>query len=105
MEHAPGVQLHGCWPSMATREHLRCVRSLSLMIYELFSLKFPAYGSLYSAGAPLDSALKVEFGHEFCIGPHCGINAWPCSPLELAAYDEQMSKRGPCKSYLFLDFR
>ena len=34
-------------------------------------IEFPAYGSLYFADAPLDSASTLPLARDFCIGPHC----------------------------------
>jgi hypothetical protein len=97
MEHVSGVQLHEKWPSMNILQHMQCVNSLAELVIEMANLKFPAYGSLYFANAPIDPTSKIDFIEGFCIGPHCGAPIWPCSPVELCSYDKRMSHLGPCK--------
>jgi hypothetical protein len=97
MEHFSGVQLHGKWPSMSTHQHMLYVKSLAGLVKEMVNLKFPAYGSLYFADAPIDPTSKIDFIEGFCVGPYCGAPVWPCSPVELRSYDERMSHWGPCK--------
>jgi hypothetical protein len=68
MEYAPGVQLHGQWPSMNSVQHMLCVQKASYLMAEMAKLKFPAYGSLYFADAPIAPDLKIQFTDGFCIG-------------------------------------
>jgi serine/threonine protein kinase len=97
MEYAPGVQLHGQWPSMNSVQHMLCVQKASYLMAEMAKLKFPAYGSLYFADAPIAPDLKIQFTDGFCIGPHCGVRYRDTNPLEPRFYGERAPNRGPCK--------
>ncbi|KAE8353348.1 kinase-like domain-containing protein [Aspergillus coremiiformis] len=96
-EHVAGVQLHQIWPKMNSEQHMLCTKTLSLMIKEMASLDFPAYGSLYFADAPLDSDSKVSFEQGFCVGPHCGPIFWNRSPGEVELYGGSSPNCGPWK--------
>lgn len=45
----------------------------------MVDITFPAYGSLYFADAPLESASKKTLSQGFCIGPHCRAMYWDCN--------------------------
>ena len=72
MEHAPGIQLHQKWPTMAGDQQIRCIDAIYRKIKEMVDIKFPVYGSLYFVDTPLDLTSKRPFSQKFCIGPHCG---------------------------------
>ncbi len=97
MEHAVGVQLHQKWPMMSGEQQIVCIRAISTYIQQIAAIKFPAYGSLYLADIPIDSASKVPLGQGFCIGPHCGTRYWDCSIGEPRYYNSMKPNRGPCK--------
>ncbi|KAI9743956.1 MAG: hypothetical protein M1818_002690 [Claussenomyces sp. TS43310] len=61
---------------MSGSQYTKCVQAICMTMKQLAALEFPAYGSLYFANAPFDSALKKEFSKGFCIGPHCGTAYW-----------------------------
>ncbi len=44
-------------------------------------IELPAYGSLYFADAPLDSASTLPLAQGFCMGPHCLPPNLPPPPL------------------------
>jgi hypothetical protein len=80
MEHAKGVQLHSKWSDITPLQQRRCVRSLANAMKSMSALSFPAYGSIYFADAPIDSASKVGLGDEFFLGPVCSRDYWNCIP-------------------------
>lgn len=82
MEHAPGVQLHGKWPSMTPHQHMLRIKRVALIVTKLAKLQFTAYGSLYFADAPIDPKTRFEFVGGFCIGPYCGTQYWDSSSSE-----------------------
>lgn len=102
MKHVPGVQLHDVWPQMNIMHHMDSVKAVTKLIKSMADLRFPAYGSLYYADAPIDEGLKIPFG-DFCIGPHCGREYWDCIPGENRYYEGRKVNRGPCKYNCFMN--
>ena len=97
MEHAVGVQLHHKWPAMSGEQKIACIQAISTNIQQIAAIKFPAYGSLYFADIPIDSASKVPLAQGFCIGPHCGTRYWDCNIGEARYYISIKPNRGPCE--------
>jgi len=97
MEHAVGIQLHQKWPTMSREQKIICIRAIFTNIQQIAAIKFPAYGSLYFAEIPIDSASKVLIAQGFCIGPHCGTRYWDCSIGEARYYNSIKPNRGPCE--------
>lgn len=97
MEHVPGVQLHGKWPSMTPHQHMLCIKNVTFMLAEMAKLPFPAYGSLYFDDAPIESGSRIEFVEGFCIGPHVGTEYWDCNAGEYRFYERTRPNKGPCK--------
>lgn len=97
MEHAVGVQLHQKWPTMSGEQQIACIQAISKNIQQTTALKFPAYGSLYFAEIPIDSAFKVPLAQDICVGPHCGTRYWDCNIGEARYYVSIKPNRGPCK--------
>jgi len=89
-EHVAGVQLHQMWPKMNSEQHMLCAKMLSLVIRNMASLDFPAYGGLYFSDGPLESHMKIPFNQGFCIGPHCNPVFWNRNPGELELYGSQV---------------
>lgn len=77
-------------------DHLNIIKSVSNKIGEMTELKFPAFGSIYFHDAPIDPALKVELGNDFCIGPHCGSVLWNYGLGESDLYRSSGHDQGPC---------
>ncbi|KAL4804384.1 kinase-like domain-containing protein [Aspergillus unguis] len=95
-EHVAGVQLHQVWPKMNSEQHMLCTKTLSLVIRDLASLDFPAYGSLYFSDA-LESHMKVPLEQSFCVGPHCNPVFWNRNRGELELYGGPSPNCGPWK--------
>ncbi|KAF2442983.1 serine/threonine protein kinase [Karstenula rhodostoma CBS 690.94] len=95
MEHASGVQLHEKWNTMNTLQQMLCVKSVATLVKEMAKLKFPAYGSLYFADAPINPSLKLDLSDGFCIGPHCGTQYWCLEPGESRYYERRKPNQGP----------
>jgi hypothetical protein len=100
MEHAAGVQLHQRWPTMAGDQKIRCINAIYQKVKEMVEIKFPAYGSLYFADAPLDATSKQTLNPGLCIGPHCGTIYWNCNVGEPRYYHNTRPNQGPCKLLL-----
>ncbi|GLA91202.1 hypothetical protein AtubIFM61612_005534 [Aspergillus tubingensis] len=94
-EYVKGAQLHQIWPHMNSEQHMLCTKALSMAIKQMASLDFPAYGSLYSADAPLEAHLKIPFKQGFCIGPHCSPVFWNRDIGELELYGGPSPNCGP----------
>ncbi len=99
MEHVPGVQLSRLWPEMNSFQHVSCVKNLGSLVKQMHSLKFPAYGSIYFADAPVGDAKCVKLTANLCIGPHCDNRYWPCLPGEPRFYDRTPPNHGPCRLF------
>ncbi len=97
MEHVVGVRLHHKWPTMSLKQQLRCIRAIAENIGRIAALTFPAYGSLYFADAPVDSASKVSLDQEFCLGPDCGARYWDCNVDDPRYYSSRKPNHGPCE--------
>ena len=69
MEHIDGVHLRHRWDAMSTQEHLLCVKSVGQLVKELYSLEFPAYGSICFNSAPVGSSHRITLADDFFIGP------------------------------------
>lgn len=77
-----------------------CTKMLSLVMKDLASLDFPAYGSLY-LDRPLESHMKIPLEQGFCIGPHCSPVYWNWDPGELELYSGPSPNCGPCQFSIF----
>ena len=97
MYHVPGVQLSSCWDKMSSTEHLQIIKSISDTMAQMAALEFPAFGRIYFEDAPIDSALKIDLGDGFCIGPHCNPVLWNRRPGESDLYGNSGRNHGPCK--------
>ncbi|XMA20542.1 hypothetical protein WAI453_013333 [Rhynchosporium graminicola] len=95
MEHAAGVQLHHKWPTVGGDQQVRCIDAIYQKVKEMVDIKFPAYGSLYFADAPLGADSKQTLDKRFCIGPHCGAIYWDCNACEPRYYHNTMPNQGP----------
>jgi hypothetical protein len=82
---------------MTSEQHMLCTKALSLAMKEMASLDFPAYESLYFSDAPIDSALKIPFEGDFCIGLHCGSVFWKRGPGEDEVYEVLSLNCGHCE--------
>ena len=97
MDYAEGVQLGHRWDTMSPREHLLCVKSLTLIVKDLYSLQFPAYGSIYFDDAPVDKKHRIPLIGGFFIGPSLSHKYWPeCDPGQARWYQRRQPNRGPC---------
>ncbi|KAK1772224.1 kinase-like domain-containing protein [Phialemonium atrogriseum] len=85
MEHAPG--------------HVSCVKNLALLVKQMHSLKFRAYGSIYFVDSLVDDSRRIGLTGKFCIGPHCDNRYWPCIPGEPRLYDRAPPNRGPWTTF------
>jgi hypothetical protein len=85
------------WPSMAIDSKLGCIEAIYQKVKKMVDIKFPAYGSLYSTDAPLDSSSKKNLNDSFCIGPHYGAKYWDCNVGESRSYHNAAPNHGPCK--------
>ncbi|KAL3254655.1 hypothetical protein ABHI18_008825, partial [Aspergillus niger] len=94
-EHAEGVKLHQTWPNMNSAQHMLCTKALSMVIKQMASLDFPAYGSLYFSNVPLEAHLQIPFEQGFCIGPHCSPIFWNRNPGEVELYGSPSPNCGP----------
>lgn len=100
MEEAPGVQLHKKWPQMNSLQHMHCVESMVALIKEMSNIRYPAYGSIYFADAPIDSKLKIKLVDGFCVGPSSGSPLWPCSPEVVSTSNGITSIEGCCELHI-----
>lgn len=103
MRFASGVSLAEKWKDMDAVQQMWCVTSVADLVKQMTELRFPAYGSIYFANAPIDA--RLEFADGFCIGPHCGTRYWPCSPGEVRFYQSKRPNRGPCKLFPIFGLR
>ena len=97
MEHVEGVQLHLEWPTMSGEQQIACIQAIWINIQQIAAINFTAYGSLYIADVAIDSAPKLPFTSDFCIGPHCGTRYWDCNVGEARNYNSTKPNRGPCE--------
>ncbi|GKZ78096.1 hypothetical protein AnigIFM56816_001480 [Aspergillus niger] len=104
-EHVEGVNLHQTWPNMNSEQHMLCTKALSMVIKQMASLDFPAYGSLYFSNVPLEAHLQIPFEQGFCIGPHCSPIFWNRNPGELELYGGPSPNCGPFMQRLIQDKR
>lgn len=103
MELVDGMNLGDVWFSMPEKARIAVVSKLVEMESRLFTLRFPASGSLYYTKDLPDCPKKVKIpaapsanGHEFCIGPDTTYGLW---------YGKRQSlriDRGPC-TYEFIN--
>ena len=105
MEHADGVQLNLMWPSMNRSQRIECIKNIYRTIRQIDDLRFPAYGSLYTADAPVNST-TVSLDSQYRIGPHCGVRYWGCNVGEQRFAHNAQPNRGPCRyqSYCYMTF-
>jgi hypothetical protein len=102
MERAPGKELENTWYTMKPKERMAAVEKIVDIEKLLFSIQFPASGSLYykdSLGPDImkaDIALNTELGvtDKFCVGPSTEFLWW------YQKRDELTVNRGPCKGPL-----
>ncbi|CAK44190.1 uncharacterized protein An02g04650 [Aspergillus niger] len=104
-EHVEGVKLHQTWPNMNSAQHMLCTKALSMVIKQMASLDFPAYGSLYFSDAPLEAHLQIPFEQGFCIGPHCSPIFWNRNAGEVELYGGPSPNCGPFMQRLIQDKR
>lgn len=98
MEFIRGTNLGDIWFALGEKARIKVVRKLVELESRLFSLKFPASGSLYYT-VDLDntsSRVQVEADSEstkdsFCIGPDLDLAMWYGNRLDLQTF------QGPCK--------
>lgn len=81
MEKVQGRELSEIWLDLIPQERMKIVSQIVQMETLLFSIKLPAYGSIYhkqdldSKTQSIDIAAKGDIG-EFCIGPHAHYRWW-----------------------------
>ncbi|KAL9123779.1 MAG: hypothetical protein Q9217_006825 [Psora testacea] len=80
---------------MSGEQQIACIQAIFTNVQQIAAIKFPAYGSLYFADIPIDSASKVPLAQGFCIGPHCGTRYWDCNIGEARYYISIKPNRGP----------
>lgn len=98
METVPGKELAHTWYTMTSKERVAIMEKIVSIEKILFSLQFPASGSLYfkdflPAGTPQTDVLRdpaVERTHEFCVGPSAELLWW------YHGRDELNVDGGPC---------
>lgn len=95
----PPVYIHlpQVWQKMSGVQKLDFIWSISQYMQQMAALDFPAYGSLYFADLPIDSASKQSFVQGFCIGPHRGTRYWDCNAGEPRYYHRVEPNRGLCE--------
>lgn len=92
MEKAAGVPLFQEWGSMTEFEKLQLIKNLTRLEAQLATIKFPAYGGLYTRkdmsrpNRSLDG--DIDPSQSFCIGPSCDRVYDPDITVEF--------NRGPC---------
>lgn len=82
---------------MTGDQQIRCIDAIYQKFTEVVNIQFAAYGSLYFVTIPLDSASKLEFEQNICIGPNCGVRYWNCNVGESRYYHSTQPNQGPCK--------
>lgn len=97
MEYARGIQLHQKWQTMSMKQKIACVKAITKTTQQIAALEFPAYGSLYFADGPLNSAFTIPSAPGFCVGPHCGTRYSDCNVHDARYYAFTKPNRGPCK--------
>lgn len=97
MEHVMGVPLCDKWATMSGKQQLDFIVGILEIVEKMAAMEFPAYGSLYFANAPIESALELPEVQDYVIGPHCGPRYWDCNPGEERYYSLRKPNRGPCK--------
>jgi hypothetical protein len=102
MERASGKELEGTWYTMTPQERMSIVEKIVDIEKLLFSIQFPASGSLYYRDT-LDPGIEKEdiasnpdlgITEKFCIGPSTEFLWW------YQRRDELLVNRGPCKILL-----
>ncbi|KAK0631176.1 hypothetical protein B0T17DRAFT_530316 [Bombardia bombarda] len=100
MQHVEGVQLRDRWDAMSPQEHLLCVKSLALLAKEMYSLQFPAYGSIYFDSASVDARYRIPLLDGFFIGPSLAHRYWAeCAPGQGRWYTRRQPNRGPWTTF------
>ncbi len=99
MERVQGIELADTWRTMTIKERMTVIEKIVDVERILFSLQFPANGSLFfkdslnagvkSVDMPENNDLK-DIGR-FCIGPSTEYLWW------YQRRDELATNRGPCK--------
>ncbi|KAJ8127022.1 hypothetical protein O1611_g6615 [Lasiodiplodia mahajangana] len=97
MDHVPGIQLTSVWVNMTPEHTLRCAGNLTKLVEQMNNIEFPAYGSIYFRNGPINSSIPLT--DEFCIGPTCETEYWPCSPGKQRFYTRRPPNRGPWISF------
>jgi hypothetical protein len=100
MEVNAGTNLGDIWFELGETARTTVVRKLVELETQLFSLKFPASGSIYysrdldasSDRVEINASLSSSDGH-FCIGPDTTLALWFGNRLALDVF------RGPCEYY------
>lgn len=96
MEHVQGKNLGDVWYALSERERGKLVARIVQLESRLFSLQFPASGSLYYCDDLPDCYPRVIVPipgstDRFCIGPDTSLGLWYGKRLNLSV------ERGPCK--------
>ncbi|KAJ5117871.1 hypothetical protein N7526_010894 [Penicillium atrosanguineum] len=96
LEYVQGKNLGDVWYSLSELERRELVARIVQLEYRLFSLRFPASGSLYYCNDLPDNYPRVNFPspestQRFCIGPDTSLRLWYGKRLNLSV------ERGPCE--------
>ncbi|KGO63638.1 Aminoglycoside phosphotransferase [Penicillium italicum] len=99
MEHVQGKNLGDVWYTLSERERRKLVAKIVQLESRLFSLRFPASGSLYYCNDLPDDyprAIVTSLGspRRFCIGPDTSLRMWYGKRLDLPV------ERGPYRDPL-----
>lgn len=96
MEYVQGKNLGDMWYTLSERERRELVARIVQLESRLFSLRFPASGSLYYCKDLPDNYSRVIVPSpgsdpRFCIGPDTSLRLWYGKRLNLSV------ERGPCE--------
>lgn len=93
---ATGTSLHERWPSMTSKEQVKCIDGLFRKLKAMVDMDFSAYGSIYFNDSPVPSSSTLQsLDEEFSIGPHCGEMWWACGARKHANH-HGTAHHGPC---------
>ncbi|KAL8691556.1 MAG: hypothetical protein Q9218_003235 [Villophora microphyllina] len=95
MDHARGVQLHQRWSSMDGVQKIKCIKAIMTNVKHITNIVFPAYGSIYFAQGPVDSASKLPLHQGFALGPNCRTRYWDCEVGERRYFSSSEPNQGP----------
>ncbi|KAJ6155568.1 hypothetical protein N7470_006134 [Penicillium chermesinum] len=99
MEYVQGKNLADVWYTLSERERRELVANIVQLESRLFSLRFPASGSLYYCNYLPDKYSRVTVpspgsSHRFCVGPDTSLRSWYGKRLNLSV------ERGPYRDLL-----